>query len=106
MPSRRHCESQTGKRWNNTSTKLGCCLAEILGVISGKYSSANVHNDSTAETNEKMQTPQLKQRNDVKSQTSSLKETSLQNLQPLRNSSQKMKLLREPALCLNNSRNC
>ena len=37
--------------------------------------------------------PQLKQRNDVDSQTTSLKETSLQNPEPLRNSSEKMKLV-------------
>ena len=37
--------------------------------------------------------PQLKQRKDVGSQTTSLKETSLQNPEPLRNSSEKMKLV-------------
>ena len=37
--------------------------------------------------------PQLKQRNDVESQTSSIKETSLQNPEPPRNSSEKIKLL-------------
>ena len=40
-----------------------------------------------------MHTPQIKQRNDVDSQTTSLKETSLQNPEPLRNSSEKMKLV-------------
>ena len=40
-----------------------------------------------------MHTPQLKQRNDVDSQTTSLKETSLQNPEPPRNSSEKIKLL-------------
>ena len=50
-------------------------------------------NDSTAETNENTHTPQLKQRNDVESQTSSIKETSLQNPEPLQNSSENMKLL-------------
>ena len=37
--------------------------------------------------------PQLKQRNDVESQTSSIKETSLQNPEPPRNSSEEIKLL-------------
>ena len=40
-----------------------------------------------------LNTPQLKQRNDVDSQTTSIKETSLQNPEPLRNSSEKMKLV-------------
>ena len=40
-----------------------------------------------------MHTPQLKLRNDVDSQMTSLKETSLQNPEPLRNSSEKMKLV-------------
>ena len=59
----------------------------------GKYKLAIFYNDSTAETNENSHTPQLKQRNDVESQTSPLKETSLQNPEPLRNSSEKTKLL-------------
>ena len=40
-----------------------------------------------------MNTPQLKQRNDVESHTTSLKETSLQNPEPLRNCSEKIKLV-------------
>ena len=40
-----------------------------------------------------MHTLRLKQRNDVNSQTTSLKETSLQNPEPLRNNSEKMKLV-------------
>ena len=40
-----------------------------------------------------LKTPQLKQRNDVDSQMTSLKETSLKNQEPLRNSSEKMKLV-------------
>ena len=39
-----------------------------------------MQNDSTAETNENTHTPQLKQRNEVESQTSSMKETSLQRI--------------------------
>ena len=42
---------------------------------------------------ENTHTPQLKQRNDVDSQTTSLKETSLQNQEPLRNHFEKMKLV-------------
>ena len=93
MSSRRHCEWQTGNHWNNTSTNLRCYLAATLGDISGKYKLANIHNDSTAETNENTHTPQLKERKDVESQTSTLKENSLQNPEPLLNSSQKLKLL-------------
>ena len=54
---------------------------------------ANIQNDSTAETNENTHTPQLKQRNDIDSQTSSIKETSLQNPEPRVNSSEKLKLV-------------
>ena len=50
------------------------------------------HNDSTVETIENMQMPEVIQRNGVKSQTSPLKETSLQNPEPLRNSFENMKL--------------
>ena len=69
------------------------CLAATFGDISGKFNFAIIKNDSTAETNENTHTPQLKQKSDVESQTSSIKETSLQNPEPLRKSSQKMKLL-------------
>ena len=54
---------------------------------------ANFQKDSTGETNENTLTPQLKQRNDVESQTTSLKETSLQNPEPLWDSSEKIELL-------------
>ena len=70
-----------------------CCLAAISGDICGWFKLANFQNDSTAETNESTHTPKLKQRNDVGSQTTSLKETSLQNPEPLRNSSEKIELL-------------
>ena len=69
-----------------------CCLAGTSGDICGQFKLANIQNDSNAETNENTHTPQLKQRNDVDSQTSSIKETSLQNPEPLRNCSEKIKL--------------
>ena len=84
-------------RPETTRTKLltnaTCCLAATLGDIRGKHKLANIRNDSTAEDNENTHTPQQKRRNDVESQTLSLKETSHQNLEALRNSSEKMKLL-------------
>ena len=70
-----------------------CCLAATFGDTCGEFKLANVQNDSTAGNNENTHTTQLKQRKDVESQTSSLKETSLQNPEPLWNSSEKMKLL-------------
>ena len=70
-----------------------CCLAATSGDICGRFKLANIQNDFTAETNENTHTPQLEQRNDVDSQTTSLKETSLQNPEPLRNSSEIMKLV-------------
>ena len=70
-----------------------CCLAATSGDICGQFKLANIQNDSTAETIENTHTPQLKQRNDLDSQTTSLKETSLQNPEPQRNSSEKMKLV-------------
>ena len=70
-----------------------CCLAATCADICGWFKLANIQNDSTAETNKNTQTPQLKQRNEVDSQTTSLKETSLQNPEPLRNSSEKIKLV-------------
>ena len=70
-----------------------CCLAATFGDICRWFKLANIQNDSTAETNENTHTPQLKQRKDVDSQTSSIKETSLQNLERRRNSSGKMELV-------------
>ena len=70
-----------------------CCLAATSGDISGQFKIANIQNNSTAETIENTHTPQLKQRNDVDSQTTSLKETSLPNSEPLRSSSEKIKLV-------------
>ena len=70
-----------------------CCLTATSGDICGEFELASFQNDCTAETIENTHTPQLKQRIDVESQTSSIKETSLQNPVPLRNSSEKMKLL-------------
>ena len=70
-----------------------CCPAATSGGICGEFKLANFQKHSFAETNENTHTPQLKQRNDVESQTSSIKETSRQNPGPLRNSSEKMKPL-------------
>ena len=70
-----------------------CCLAATSRDFCGEFELANNPNDSTAETNENTHTPQLKQRNDVESQTTSLKETSLQNNpESLWKSSEEMKL--------------
>ena len=68
-----------------------CYLAATSGDICGEFKVANIQNDSTGETNENTHTPQLKQRNDVDSETTSIKETSFQIPEPLRNSSEKMK---------------
>ena len=70
-----------------------CCLAATSADLCGEFKLASIQNESTAETNENTHTPQLKQRNDVESQTSPLKETSLQNPESLWNSSGKMKLI-------------
>ena len=70
-----------------------CCLAATFGDFCGRFKLANIQNDSTAETNQNTHTSQLKQRNDIDSQTSSIKETSLQNPEPRRNSSEKMTLV-------------
>ena len=50
-----------------------CCLAASSGDIRGEFKLANVHNDSTAETDQNTHPRKLKQRDDVKSQTSPLK---------------------------------
>ena len=70
-----------------------CCLAAASGDICGEFKLANIQNDCFAEINGNTPTPQLKQRNDVESPTSPLKETSLQNPEPLRKISEKMRLL-------------
>ena len=70
-----------------------CYQPATFGDTCGYFKLANIQNDSTAEINENRHTPQLKQRNDVDSQTTSSKETSLQNPDTLRNSSEKMKLV-------------
>ena len=69
------------------------CLAATSRDTCGEFKLANNQNGSTAETNENTHTPELKKKNDAESQTSSLKETYLQNREPLWNSSEKMKLL-------------
>ena len=75
------------------STNPMCCLAPTFGDNCGQFKLANIQNDSTAEINENTHTPELKQRNNVASQTSSIKETSLQNPEALRNCSEKIKLV-------------
>ena len=69
-----------------------CCLAATSGDICGRFKTANVYNDSTAETNENTHSFELKESVDENSQTSPLKRISLQNPEPLRNSSEKIKL--------------
>ena len=75
------------------STGPRCCLAATSGDIRGKFKLANIHNDSSAETDQNTHTRKLKQRDDVEPQTLSLNGTSLLNLEPLRSSSEKMKLV-------------
>ena len=87
------------------STNPMFCLVATSGDICEEFKLANIQNDSTAETNENTHTPQLKQRNDVESQTSPLKETSLQNPEPLWNSSEN-ETTSKPVLFLNISHNC
>ena len=65
-----------------------CCLAATTGDICGVLKLANFQDDSTDEIKENTHTPQLKQRTRVEPKTSSLKETSLQNPETLRNSPQ------------------
>ena len=77
---------ETSRKFHQSHVLSGSNFWKYLSIV-------QIQNDSTAETNENTHTPQLKQRNDVESQTSSIKETSLQNPEPLRNSSEKMKLL-------------
>ena len=50
-----------------------CSLATTSGGICEEFKLANFQNDSTAETNENTQTPQLKQRNDLESQCRQLR---------------------------------
>ena len=77
---------------DENSTNPRCCLAATSGDIRGKFKLANIHNDSTAETDQNTHTRKLKQRDDVESQTSPLKRISHQNPEPIRNSSAKIKL--------------
>ena len=94
------CLILTSERWltdrrpaEEYSINPMCSLAANSPDICGEFKLVNIQKDSTAETNENTHTPQLKQRKDVESQTSSVKETSLPNPEPLRNNSEKMKLL-------------
>ena len=81
------------KTSRKNSTNPTCCPETTSADICGEFNLANIQKDSTAETDENTHTPQLKQRNVVESQTSSIEETSLQSPEPLRNSSEKIKLL-------------
>ena len=74
------------------STNPMCFLAAISQDICGEFKLTNIHNDSTAETDQNTHTPEQKQRDDVESQTLPLKRISLQNPEPSRKSSKKMKL--------------
>ena len=67
-------------------------MAAMSEDIRGEFNLANFYNDSTAETDQNTHTRKLKQRDDVESQTSPLKRISLQNPEPMRNSSEKIKL--------------
>ena len=77
---------------DENSSNPSCCLAATSRDIRGEFKLANFYNDSTAETDQKTHTRDLKQREDVESQTSPLKRISLQNPEPLRNKSEKIKL--------------
>ena len=69
-----------------------CCLAATSGDICGKFMLGNIHNDSTAETEQTTHTLELKKRDDAELRTSPIERISLQNPEPLRNSSEKMEL--------------
>ena len=74
------------------STNPRCCLAATSGEIRGEFKLANIHIDCTAKTDQNTLTPELKHRDDVESQSSPLKGTSLQSPEPLRKRSEKVKL--------------
>ena len=74
------------------STNPRCCLAATSGEIRGEFKLANIHFDCTAKTDQNTHTPELKQRVDVEPRASPSERASLQNREPLRNSSEKVKL--------------
>ena len=74
------------------STNGRCCLAAAFGDTRGEFKLANIHENSTAETDQNTHTPELKHGDDVESRMALLKGTSLQNPEALRNSSEKMEL--------------
>ena len=82
-----------------------CCLAANSGDICGEFKSANIQNDSTAETNENTHTPQLKQKwcrvtNVVfKVNLTSKSGTAMEQFRENETTS-------KPVLCLSNSQNC
>ena len=74
------------------STNPGCCLAATSGEICGEFKLADIHIDCTAKTDQNTHTPELKKRDDVEPRASPLKGASLQSLELIRNSSEKIKL--------------
>ena len=74
------------------STNPRCRLAATSGEIRGEFKLSNIHIDCTAKTDQNTHTPELKQRDDVEPRASPLKGTPLQNPEPIRNSSEKIKL--------------
>ena len=74
------------------STNPRFCLAATSGEIRGDFKLANIHIDCTAKTDQNAHTPELKHRDDVEPRASPLKRTSLQNPQPIRKISQRIKL--------------
>ena len=73
------------------SSNHRCCLAATSGEIRGEFKLANIQSDCTAKTDQNTHTTELKQRHDVERRASPLKGTSLQNPEPKRNSSEKIK---------------
>ena len=72
------CHISTPEHWltdrrpaKDYSTNPICCLAATSADICGYFKLANIQHDSTAETDESTHMPQLKQRKDVDSQTTS-----------------------------------
>ena len=74
------------------STNPRCCLAATSGETRGKLKLANNRFDCTAKTEQNTHTFEFKQRDDVEPRASPLTGTSPQNPEPIRNSSEKIKL--------------
>ena len=82
-----------------------CCLAATFGEICGYFKLANIQNDSTAEINENTHTPQLKQRNNVESQTSSKKRNFTSKSGTATELFRENQTSSKQVLCLNNPQN-